>query len=330
MSWRCTWYKPSYPVLLALVPPYILVFYLHQLIEGAPPLLMDVGTRSALAPLPRRAPAPPFFPCRSGPAHARRRALELFLRLLCLAPPLLGAFLLRALLSCPAPASGSTQLQPTPLSTLYALVHSHSPSSPSSQHADAGAEVEALCTCLAYLEARVAAQDGALAAYFDDALAPVEKGAGRAALEDFSGGKGETGSRTNTNTVFVPAPPKLPGLLAGWVASLALALARAGGRGRIPSPGRRRASGLEPILEEGEGEPGTSASSSARPAAQPFAYASPAAASALAYAPTPELLLVFLRRCLALAVWPLLVLLGPVRGVLRSAFHLLSPVSLIT
>ncbi|KAJ7438059.1 hypothetical protein FB451DRAFT_1304608 [Mycena latifolia] len=125
------WYKPSQPMLLALAPPVgnwltgvdhlkdallllLLVFYLHQLIEGP-----------ALTPLPRRTPVPPSVPCRSGPAHARR-VLAPHARAPPPPPPapLRRPPLLRAFLSCPSFTSGSTQ--PQPLSwfstTLFALL----------------------------------------------------------------------------------------------------------------------------------------------------------------------------------------------------------------
>ncbi|KAJ7438073.1 hypothetical protein FB451DRAFT_1570485 [Mycena latifolia] len=358
------WYKPSYPVLLALAPPVgnwltggdhlkdallllLLVFYLHQLIEV--PWRLYHAARPRLPSSPAAAGPPTHSAAR---AASSLRALELLLLLLCLAAPPLGALLLRAFLSpssasasASTSASGSTQPQPEPLSwfsttlfafltslrplrelitrvaarssTLHALAHSHSSPSPSSQ---VDAEVEALRNRLARLEARVAAQDGALVTYVDDALAPVEKAVRRVErrvnklrtrqavphLKTSTAGAAAGEKGKSANTVFVPAPPKPPGLLAGWAVSLSLAL-------RDPEPDaapRRRA---RADLEEGEGEHAAAASSSV----QPSTYVYGTQPHALIYTSTLELLVMLVQRCVALAVWPLRVLLLPVRGVLR-------------
>ncbi|KAJ7446143.1 hypothetical protein FB451DRAFT_1567962 [Mycena latifolia] len=359
------WYKPSYPVLLALAPPVgnwltggdhlkdallllLLVFYLHQLIEV--PWRLYHAARPRLPPSPAAAGPPTHA---AAHAAASLRALELFLLLLT-EPLSWFSMTLFALLASLRPLRELVTRVAARTSTLHALVHAHSASASSSSLAQV--EVEALRKQLARLEARVAAQDGALVAYVDDALAPVEKAVRRVErrvdklrarqgvplLKTAVGERGEKGegsrTNTNTNTVFVPAPPKPPGLLAGWVASLSLSLSApppapspaslsASGPvqvGGIPSPKSRRAGGLEPILEEGEGEPGASArpaaSTSTSTSTHPHAHAYPAAAPpapALVYASTLELLLVLLRRCVALALWPLRALLLPVRGVLR-------------
>ncbi|KAJ7436638.1 hypothetical protein FB451DRAFT_1417348 [Mycena latifolia] len=164
-------------------------------------------------------------------AASALRALELLLLMLCLATPPLGA-LLRASLS-PSSASGSAEplswfsmtlfallASFRPLrefkmrtaahtSTLHALVHSASSPSLSSFASSVQVQEErgALSTRLARLEAQVAA-------YVDDALAPVEKGVRRVErrvdklrarqgvplLKTAVGEKEQTGSRTNTNT----------------------------------------------------------------------------------------------------------------------------------
>ncbi|KAJ7435312.1 hypothetical protein FB451DRAFT_1571585 [Mycena latifolia] len=143
-------------------------------------------------------------------------------------------------------------------------------------------------------------------------------------------------SSTNTNTVFVPAPPKPPRLLAWWAASLSLSLSArpslsvpssastsaatlGSAPGGIPSPKSRRAGGLKPILEEGEGEPHVS--TSVRPSASTSASKRAHALPALIHASTPQLFAVHLHRCLALAFWPLRVLLLPVRSVLRFVMY---------
>ncbi|KAJ7455579.1 hypothetical protein FB451DRAFT_1564980 [Mycena latifolia] len=277
------WYRPSYPVLLALAPPVgnwltgddhlkdallflllLLIFYLHQLIEAGPPTHAAARARAA--------PPSPVPPPRVPLPRSRIRkhfSTTLFALFASFHP-------LRELITRAAART----------STLHALVHAHSASSISPSAQRAQAELEALRTQLARLEARVAAQDGVLTAYVDNALTPLEKG----------------GNGKETHTVFVPASPKPLGLLAGWAASLSLALrdsepeeppcgwARAdfGGRGR-------RAARVVFIF--------------CVPSVQPPAYAH--APPALAYAPTPQLLLVLLRRGLALAVWLLRALLLP-------------------
>ncbi|KAJ7455575.1 hypothetical protein FB451DRAFT_1407888 [Mycena latifolia] len=248
------WYKPSYPVLLALAPPdallrLFLIFYLDQLIEGP-----------ALAALPRRAPRP-HSTRSSCCAHEHPARARLF----CLLP-----------------------------FTLFVCFFG------------AGR--------LARLEAQVAAKAGALTAYVDDALAPVEKVVRRAErrvdnlrarqgvpllkivphLKTTAGaeaGAGETGRGKGTHTVLVPAPSKQPGLLAG---------------GGMASASPTKC--LELILEEREGE---------HAAFMQSAYPSPAPPPLLVHVPTPQLLLVLPRRCVAL--WPLRALVQPVCFVLGGA-----------
>ncbi|KAJ7435324.1 hypothetical protein FB451DRAFT_1464352 [Mycena latifolia] len=204
-------------------------------------------------------------------------------------------------------------------STLHALVHahSHSSSSPSSQHAAAAAEVEALRSRLSRLEARVAAQDGALAAYVDDALAPVEKGIGASSAVWINyvrsrpyltsrcpwrrrGRRARHGGQGNEHEHGVrPGAAEPPGVFAGWFESLSLPLSApppvstpapasvyTSAPGGIPSLTRRRAGGLEPILEEGEGEhTAYASSSSSRPAASSFSAHPSASAYTYAHAP---------------------------------------------
>ncbi|KAJ7455590.1 hypothetical protein FB451DRAFT_1407900 [Mycena latifolia] len=302
------WCKPSDPVLLALAPP-------------CPGASTTPRARAALLPPPQR------------PGHACRRALELLLLLCLAAPPL--CVLLRALLF-PSPSISSASGGTEPLSwfsttlfallaslraasTFHALIHAHSHSAattaPSAQQAQqAQAEVEPLRARLARLE---------------DALAPLEKGARRGERHFADGG--ETGKGEGTPGaaeaagpargvvyilvfVLVCAPACLPS--SAFLSTCVYSRARARG---IPSPNSRRAGGLEPILEEREGEPGASASASTSTSAYPStststsAYPHPYTAAtsppALIYASTPQLLLLLLRWCVALAFWPLRTLL---------------------
>ncbi|KAJ7438068.1 hypothetical protein FB451DRAFT_1416507 [Mycena latifolia] len=101
------------------------------------------------------------------------------------------------------------------MSTLHALVHAHSTSASASSSFSSSQQAE-----------QAQAEVAALVAYIDDALGPLEKGVKRVErrvdkLRAMQGvppgenGENGKGSRTNTNTVFVPAPPKPPELLAG-------------------------------------------------------------------------------------------------------------------
>ncbi|KAJ7938558.1 hypothetical protein B0H13DRAFT_2301589 [Mycena leptocephala] len=107
------WYQPSLPVLLALAPPIgnwltggdhlkdlllllLLVFYVHQLIEGV-----------SMGPLPRRPTSSHAVPSRrrrtplsAARAKSELRTIELLLLLVCLLAPVLGV-VLRSL-ACPA------------------------------------------------------------------------------------------------------------------------------------------------------------------------------------------------------------------------------------
>ncbi|KAJ6600352.1 hypothetical protein DFH09DRAFT_1355661 [Mycena vulgaris] len=322
------WYKPSIPVLIALAPPIgnwltggdhikdlllllLLVFYLHQLIE--------VPWRLYHAARPRRAPSPAVS---SAPTHTAARAaselrsLELSLLTLCLLAPVLGATLLRSLASL-------TSSSATPISwfstTLFALVTALRPlrefvsrisSRTSTLHAHVhahaapphGADLADLRAHLARLEARLAKREDALYAYVEDAVAPLEKGVRRMErrVGKLRAKKERDPVTTTNNTIFVPAPPKPPPVsLLAWFAPPPVPAVAA-----VLTTRRS----LDPIPEEGE------LHTSAARAPAPVAAAAPAAAQS---PPVLALLNALLAQCIALALWPLWVLLLPVRGALR-------------
>ncbi|KAJ7795331.1 hypothetical protein B0H14DRAFT_3554788 [Mycena olivaceomarginata] len=131
------WYKPSVPVLLALAPPIgnwltggdhvkdlllllLLVFYLHQIVEGSPLVLLPrrppprPPARVTPTPTPAHIPALRARPRRPRPVrppHPRARLL-----FLCLITPFLGVALLRSLasLSSPSSSSGAKPAAPRP------------------------------------------------------------------------------------------------------------------------------------------------------------------------------------------------------------------------
>ncbi|KAJ7789814.1 hypothetical protein B0H14DRAFT_3161836 [Mycena olivaceomarginata] len=389
------WYKPSVPVLLALAPLIgswltggdhvkdlllllLLVFYLHQIVEGAP-----------LVPLPRRPPPhratdPAHIPAlrahRAARAQSALRTLELGLLLLCLITPLLGVTLLRSLASLFSPSSSSsaapvpiswfstalfglvTALRPlrelvSRTSTLHSQVHAHSARSSSlrDKNADAGstqAQLAVLRAQVARLElavAQLAAPDrgDALYAYVEDALAPLEKSlrrverrvgrlrAGRKELEGASqshsssaAGASSSSSKSKSKTIFVPAQPKFPhttafALVSSWFGSTAQPppsphttyvpppLSPTNGSGA----GKRRA--LDSIPEEDGGDVPLHVLHHPR-------HTHPAYTPAHAHAPDVgaggtllPLLRAWLAACVALALYPLYLMLKPVRAVGR-------------
>ncbi|KAF7344929.1 OTU domain-containing protein [Mycena venus] len=174
------------------------------------------------------------------------------------------------------------------------------------QVADLRAKVERLERALE----QMAEREEALYAYVEDALAPLEKGKELVAVAAEASTKG--GRTTTNNTIFVPAPaPARPttvqGLIGSWFSPSPMASA-AQPTSKYAAPisptnGKRRA--LDSIPEEGEGEP--SSSSTFYPA-RTEAYAKQQHVALI------PLLRQWLASCLALALYPLYVVLLPVRG----------------
>ncbi|KAJ7085448.1 hypothetical protein B0H15DRAFT_846967 [Mycena belliarum] len=335
------WYKPSLPVLLALVPPIgnwltggdhlkdlllllLLVFYLHQLVEV--PWTLYHAAR------PRRIPSssisgPP--PLAAAHAAASLRSIELLLLVLCILSPIIGVVFLRSLASLTSSGTATplswfsttvfallTGLRPlrelvtriaTRTSTLHAHVHAHT--APPAPHPDTP-ELDALRARLAALEARLETREDSLYAYVEDAVAPLEKGVRRIERRV---GKLRTKDKQpalthSSNTIFVPAQ-RTPSLLASWFAPPTPMPPPVP---VLASPTRLRRA-LEPIPEEGEGE---ALYSKAKMSAKAPAYIQTATYAYAAPAP-PALLPLIAQRCTALALWPLWALLVPVRGALR-------------
>ncbi|KAJ7737178.1 hypothetical protein DFH07DRAFT_985756 [Mycena maculata] len=354
------WYKPSYPVLFALVSPIgnwltggdhlkdlvlllLLVFYLHHLIEV--PWGLYHAARPRRSPSPSVSSAPTLTAMR---AKSELRTIELSLLLLCLLTPVLGVVLLRSLASLITSGSGTpiswfstsifaffTAVRPlrelvsrisARTSTLHAHVHAHTAPT-------ADPQVDALRAQVAKLEATVAKlaqREDALYAFVEDAVAPLEKGVRR--VERRVGklrAKKDVPAREATpptNTIFIPAQrPKTPSLLS-WFASPAPSSIA------IPPPSphlstsptsmKRRA--LDSIPEEGEPGPASvqyaTTSGSAYPAPPVRAWPAPppsdtpmkqwaAVAATLAREGAAALVV--------LTLWPLWVVLLPVRGALR-------------
>ncbi|KAJ7615177.1 hypothetical protein B0H17DRAFT_1115912 [Mycena rosella] len=345
------WYKPSLPVLLALTPPVanwltggdhlkdlllllLLVFYLHQLVEV--PWRLYHAARPRVPPT-SPSPALPATQARAA-AAASLRNLELFLFLVCLLAPPAGALFLRFLASTSSDGTNTpiswfsttlfallTALRPlrelvsrltARTSTLHALVHTHP--APPAPHA---AEIRELRDKLERLEQRLAAREDALYGFVEDAVGPIERDVRRVerrvgklrakelSAKELSAPAQDKGS-TTAKTIFVPAPPKpTPPSLLAWLAPLSLSSPSAPAQAVLSPPARRRS--LEPIPEEGDeyGAPAASTSS-----ARKHTHAAPVAVAPQREPPAPALG----HALLALALWPLHVLLAPVRGAVRA------------
>ncbi|KAJ7145558.1 hypothetical protein C8R44DRAFT_972632 [Mycena epipterygia] len=342
------WYRPSLPVVLALAPPIgnwltggdhlkdlllllLLVFYLHQLIEA--PWGLYHAARPRRSPAPAVSHAPTLTAAR---ARSELRTIEFLLLLLCLLAPVLGVVLLRSLASLTSSSSTTpiswfsttifaffTALRPlrelvsrisTRTSTLHAHVHAHTAPPPSSATEELRAQVARLEADIA----RLARREEALYAYVEDALAPIEKGVRRVERRV---GKLRTAKKerdAGVNTIFVPAqqtkPPPTYALLS-WFASPSPAPVQLPPAPVLVAAGKTRRA-LDSIPEEGEPGPSHTAA---------YAYATPPVGA------PPAITLVLgalVQQCAALArqaaaagvvlaLWPIWLLLLPVRAVLR-------------
>jgi hypothetical protein len=277
--------------------------------------------------------------------------LEISLLLFCLVTPALGVILLRSLGSFTNPGSPTepiswfsttifalfTGIRPlrelvmritSRTSTLHALVHAHAAPTLDPHVADLRAQ-------LAHLEATVAQlvqREEALYAYVEDAVAPLEKGVRRVErrVGKLRNAKKElvaAGTTTHTNTIFVPAPAKRSpqSLIASWFASPPVAPTAV----YAPPPisptsgnGKTRRLALDSIPEEGE--PGSSqtpvfvyppASAQWAPPKKPAA--APPTAPPAVFALLAALVRQWLAAGMALMLYPLYLVLLPVRGTLR-------------
>ncbi|KAJ7899008.1 hypothetical protein B0H13DRAFT_2031337 [Mycena leptocephala] len=322
------WYKPSIPVLLAIAPPIgnwltggdhlkdlllllLLIFYLHQLVEV--PWGLYHSARPRRSPSPNISSAPTLTTVR---AKSELRILEISLLLFCLVTPALGVILLRSLGSFTNPGSPTEPIS----CTLHALVHTHAAPTLDPHVADLRAQ-------LAHLEATVAQlvqREEALYAY--KGVRRVERRVGK--LRNAKKELAAAGATTHTNTIFVPAPakPSPQSLIASWFASPAPAAPTAVYAPPPISPtsgnGKTRRLALDSIPEEGE--PGSSqtpvfvyppASAQWAPPKKPAA--APPTAPPAVFALLAALVRQWLAAGMALMLYPLYLVLLPVRGTLR-------------
>ncbi|KAJ7222134.1 hypothetical protein GGX14DRAFT_428147 [Mycena pura] len=352
------WYKPSIPVLLALAPPVgnwltggdhikdfllllLLVFYLHQLVEVPWGLYHAARPRRA-HPLAASGPAT----LAAARAQSELHTLELVLLVVCLLTPVLGVVLLRSLTSLATRDSSAnpiswfsttifallTGLRPlreftsrltARTSTLHAHVHAHT--APVLHSADA-TELAELRADVARLMAELEDRNAALLAHVDDALSPLEHdmrrlerrvGKLRAARKQGAPG---TGPGSTAKTIFVPAqskpaPSPAPTLLTWFARSPVPAPSPASQPPPIsPSPSSSKRRVLASIPEEGEAGIATPYAPTPPP---PMGHALLALLSGLVRQWSTLVQQCF-AASVALALYPLYLVLLPVRGALRA------------
>ncbi|KAJ7832999.1 hypothetical protein B0H14DRAFT_3871739 [Mycena olivaceomarginata] len=327
----------------------LLVFYLHQIVEV--PWSLYHAARPRRPPAPRDTnPDPAHIPAlrarRAARAQSSLRTLELGLLFLCLITPLLGVALLRSLASLSSPSSSSsaapvpiswfstalfglaTALRPlrelvsrivSRTSTLHSQVHAHPVRSSSSRdkNADAESMQAQLAARLELAVAQLAAPDreDALYAYVEDALAPPEKGVRRVerrvgrlrAGTSESHSSSAAGASTGGRDSWFGGPP--PPSHTAYVPPLL-----------SPTNGSGSGAGKRGALDSIPEEEGVDVALHVLPHPR---HTHPAYIPAHVHAPADvggtllPLLRAWLAACVALALYPLYVVLKPVRGVAR-------------
>ncbi|CAK5271003.1 unnamed protein product [Mycena citricolor] len=208
------WYRPSLPVVLALVPAVgnwftggdhikdvlvflLLIFYLHQVIEV--PWRLYRSARPRRSPSPHTSTAPSLI---AAQANTELRMLEFLLLIVCVAVPVAGVYILRsfsiriktedesgptqpiswfsttlfALATALRPLSELVSRITKRTSTLHARVHAHTaPAGPDPALALELSDLKAQVARLETVIMRMSQRDAELYAFVEDALQPLEK-----------------------------------------------------------------------------------------------------------------------------------------------------------